>query len=135
MQDSPQSSVPSMTTDFPTRKVQWYDKEKASYDTFFAQKLKDIRMSEEQASMRNGDRKEAKKRKKVAEKRLAEDSFLEFASLRHPDHPAYAISILQQLKDQNQKKKNHETSGEMHDFNSPTPKPRNTENNKENIRE
>jgi hypothetical protein len=123
-----------MPTDFPSRKVQWYDKEKVSYDAFFTQKLKFIRMSEEQASLRNGDHKEAKKRKKLAEKRLAEDSFLEFASLRHPDHPAYAISILQKLKDQNQKKK-HETSDDKHDFNSPTPKPRNTENNKENIRE
>jgi hypothetical protein len=134
MQDSTQSSAPSMTTDFPTRKVQWYDKEKASYDPFFTQKLKDIRMSEEQAFLRNGDRKEAKKRKKLAKKRLAECCFLEFASLRHPDHPAYAIFILQKLKDQNQKKK-RETSNEKHDFNSPTPKPRNTKNNKENIRE
>jgi hypothetical protein len=39
------------------------------------------------------------------------------------------------LKTQNQKKKKYETSDGKHDFNSPTPKPKNNENNKENIKE
>jgi hypothetical protein len=103
-----------MATDFQARKVQWYDKEKATYDAFFAQKLEDIRMSEEQASKRDQDCKEAKRHKKLSKKLLAEDSFLEFASKWHPEHPAYANYILKQLKNQNLKKK-YETPKENMD--------------------
>ena len=112
------------------RKVQWYDKEKAAYDAFFEQKLREIQKSEEQALKRDKDRKEAKRRKKLNEKLLAGDTFLKFASKRHPDHPAYASYILKKLKIQNQKqqKKNEIPEGK-HGFNSPTPK------DKENIRE
>ncbi len=73
------------------------------------------------------DRKEAKRRKKLNEKRLAGDRFLEFASKRHPEHPAYANYTLKKLKIQNHKMK-HETPEEKHGFNSPTPTPKEKEN-------
>jgi hypothetical protein len=111
------------------RKVQWYDKDKLAYDAFFEQKLRDIKESEEQASKRDKDRKEAKRRKKLNEKLLAGDRFLKFASKWHPDHPVYANYISKKLKAQNhkQQKKNVTPEGK-HNFNSPTPK------DKENIR-
>ena len=92
--------------------------------------MKDIQESEEQALKRDDDRKEAKKRRKLNEKLLAEDRFLEFASKRHPDHPAYANYISMKLKTQNQmQQKKNVTPNRKHDLNSPTPK------DKENISE
>jgi hypothetical protein len=44
-------------------KVLWHDKEKMAYDTFFAQKLEDLRMAKEQAAKKDEDHKEAKRRK------------------------------------------------------------------------
>ena len=93
------------------------------------QKLKDIKITEEQALERDENRKEVKKRKKLNEKLLAGDRFLDFASKRHPEHPAYADYILKKLKTQNQQKKDmkDEIPEEKNGFNSPTPA------NKENI--
>jgi hypothetical protein len=88
-------------------------------------------MSEEQASKRDEDRKEAKRRKKLSKKLLAEDRFLEFAPKRHPEHPAYANYILKKLKTQNHQKKKYETPKGKHGFNSPTPSPKDKENIKE----
>ena len=58
---------------------------------------------------------------------MTADRFLEFASKRHPDHPAYANYIMKKLKTQNQKQKKDETPEAKHGFNSPTPR------DKENI--
>jgi hypothetical protein len=109
------------------RKVMWHDKEKIVYDSFFAQKLEDLRLAKEQAAKKDEDRKEANRRKKLKEKLLAGDRFLKFASKRHPEHPAYANYILKKLKIQNHKMK-HETPEEKHGFNSPTPAPKEKEN-------
>jgi hypothetical protein len=112
------------------QKVQWYDKEKLAYDAFFEQKFNDIMVSEEKASKRNDDRKEAKKRKKLNEKLIAGDRFLEFASMRPPDHPAYANYISKKLKAQYHKQQKKKVTPEgKNDFNSPTPKEKENQEN------
>ena len=119
----------SQSCDFE-QKVQWYDNEKLAYDAFFEQKLKDIMMSEEKALKRDDDRKKAKKRKELNEKLVAEDRFLEFASMRHPNHPAYANHISKKLKAQYHKQHKKKVTPEGKNvLNSPTP---NEKENQEN---
>ncbi len=60
-----------------------------------------------------------KLRKAYNEELLSADRFLEFASKRHPNHPAYANYIKEQSL---QKQKRSETPTETRCFNSPTPR-------------
>ena len=86
MQDASKLPAPEVAMKFrdltpTTAKVQWYDKEKAAYNAFFLQKLKEIKIAEEQAREKDENRKEAKKRRKLTEKLLAGDRFLDFLIL------------------------------------------------------
>ena len=108
----------------PVPFLQWYDKEKAAYDAFLAQKLEKVRKSKEQALEKSKEHKGTKLHKARIEKLMSADRFLNFSSKHHPNHPAYANHIKEQsLK----KQKRSETSNEKHGFNSPTPR------DKENI--
>jgi hypothetical protein len=94
-------------------KMKIYEKKKEEYEAFCSQKLEQIVEIETPTSSEEVEREKLRKRK------INEEKFLEFASKRHPEHPAYAKYIEnQRLKKQKMSKRDGD---KKNSFNSPPP--------------